>query len=43
MPLTIGIEIPSSTGKELEIRYPESGVSGVESRIQKLSLGVILS
>ena len=37
MPLTIGIEIPSSTGKELGIRYLESGVSGVESRIQKLS------
>ena len=37
MPLTIGIDIPSSTGKELGIRYLESGVSGVESRIQKLS------
>ena len=37
MRLTIGIEIPSSTGKELGIHYFDSGVGGVESRIQKLS------
>ena len=37
MPLTSGIEISSSTGKELGIHYLESEVSGVESRIQKLS------
>ena len=34
--LTIGIRNPSSTDKESEICYLESGIHGVESRIQDL-------
>ena len=34
--LTIGIRNPSSTDKESEIWYLESGIHGVESRIQDL-------
>ena len=34
--LTIGIGNPSSTDKESEICYLESGIHGVESRIQDL-------
>ena len=34
--LTIGIRNPSSTDKESEIWYLESGIRGVESRIQDL-------
>ena len=34
--LTVGIGNPSSTDKESEIWYLESGIHGVESRIQDL-------
>ena len=34
---TIGIRNPSSTDKESEIWYLESGIHGVESRIQDLN------
>ena len=34
IPLTIEIRNPSSTDKESEIQYLESGIHGVESRIQ---------
>ena len=34
MPQTIGIQNPSSTDKEYRIQYLESGILGVESRIQ---------
>ena len=34
--LTIGIRNPSSTDKESEIWYLESGIHGVESRIEDL-------
>ena len=34
IPLTMGIRNPSSTNKGSGIQYPESGIDGVESRIQ---------